>query len=277
MKKLLTEKDIKELIKQNRFTYKHQPDRIIADYRGECAFTKDYNGRQILELLQNADDAGSKDVLIELNTQINELIVYDNGLNPFDIDGIKSLMLANLSSKNKKEFIGNKGLGFRSILNWASSITIITNGVELTFSPDIAKKEFNDIVKDEELKQKMLKEKDLPEGQVPFPVLAIPDDPKINSSAHDWTTIIKIQYKTEFEQKIKDQLVKNSENEKEVTGLHPEILLFLNNINKLEINIDGTKNVIEASIKEDDFTRIGDDEWHILDSGNDIIKNGEKH
>ena len=95
-KQLLTEKGINELIKQNRFTYEHQPDRIIADYRGECAFTKDYNGRQILELLQNADDAGSKDVLIKLNTQVKELIVSDNGLHPFDIDGIKSLMLTPL-------------------------------------------------------------------------------------------------------------------------------------------------------------------------------------
>jgi len=275
-KQLLTKTGITELIEQNRFTYEHQPDRIIADYRGECAFTKDYNGRQILELLQNADDAGSKNVLIELNTIKKELVVSDNGLHPFDKDGIKSLMLANLSSKNKKEFIGNKGLGFRSILNWASSITIITNGVELTFSPDIAKREFNEIVKDEKLKQKMLKEKNLPAGSVPFPVLAIPDNPKINEIVHDWTTIIKIQYISEFEQDIKDQLVK-SENKKKITGLRPEILLFLNCINKLEINIDGYRSILEATIKKDNFTRIGDEEWHILDSDNKTIQNGDKH
>jgi len=280
-KQLLTEEGIIKLIKENRFTYEHQPDRIIADYRGECAFTKDYNGRQILELLQNADDAGSKEVLIELNTKTKELIVSDNGLHPFDIDGIKSLMLANLSSKNKKEFIGNKGLGFRSILNWASSITIITNGMELTFSPDIAKGEFNEIVKDEEIKQKMLKEKDLPANTVPFPILAIPDNPKTNHSVHGWTTIIKIRYKTgiehdTIEQDIKDQLVKN-ENKKEITGLRPEILLFLNSINKLDIIIDGDRNALEATIKKDDFTKIGDKEWHILDACNKTIENGDKH
>ena len=50
-------------------------------------------------------------------------------------------MLANISFKNKEEFIGNKGLGFRSVLNWVSEVKIKTKNSILKFSPKIAKGE----------------------------------------------------------------------------------------------------------------------------------------
>lgn len=56
--------NIEKLIKSNLKVYQDNPDRFIADYNREQELTKEYNGRQLLELLQNADDASSKEVLI---------------------------------------------------------------------------------------------------------------------------------------------------------------------------------------------------------------------
>ena len=56
--------DIEKLIESNLKTYRDNSDRFIADYNRELELTKEYNGRQLLELLQNADDADSNEVYI---------------------------------------------------------------------------------------------------------------------------------------------------------------------------------------------------------------------
>ncbi|MBT4382831.1 MAG: hypothetical protein HOD28_04395 [Candidatus Marinimicrobia bacterium] len=38
--------------------YKEDPDRLISSYNREQSHIKDYHGRELLELIQNADDAG---------------------------------------------------------------------------------------------------------------------------------------------------------------------------------------------------------------------------
>jgi len=40
--------------------YSMSPDQLIADYRRERQITRDYQGREILELLQNANDAAAE-------------------------------------------------------------------------------------------------------------------------------------------------------------------------------------------------------------------------
>src|SRR5690606_33927729 len=108
--------EVEKLIDKQLNTYKDH-SRIISDYHAEKQIAESYNGRQLLELLQNADDAGTDEVLIDLNSEKGILRIANNGT-PFDISGVQSLMLAYKSSKNKRHYIGNKGLGFRSVLNW---------------------------------------------------------------------------------------------------------------------------------------------------------------
>lgn len=102
--------DIEKLIASNLKTYQDNSDRFIADNR-ELELTKEYNGRQLLELLQNADDAGSSEVLIVWDKGNSKLSISNKG-EPFETGGIKSLMLANRGTKTKISYIGNKGLGF---------------------------------------------------------------------------------------------------------------------------------------------------------------------
>jgi hypothetical protein len=233
MKKLI-EKEIKEQIS----TYKSK-NRIISDYNKEQETFKEYNGRQVLELLQNADDEKSDEVLIKLNSNDSILEIANRGENcsPFSIGGIKSLMIANLSPKNRKKYIGNKGLGFRSIINWSNQIIIYTNNLKIDFSYDISKKIY---------KEKTGNEID----KIAF--LSLPKVENYNNN--DWITKIVINYKKE---KLKDI-------EEQLKNIKDEVLLFVNNIKKLIIDIDGEKKEIERKI-EDKKIYLNNISWNIFE------------
>lgn len=106
-----------------RDTYARDPALLVADSDRELEHARDYHGRELLELLQNVDDAaregGPCDAVIDLRPE--GLCVANRG-EPFSRDGVKSLMLANYSPKRRRraQFIGCKGLGFRSILTWSN-------------------------------------------------------------------------------------------------------------------------------------------------------------
>ncbi|AZP11203.1 sacsin N-terminal ATP-binding-like domain-containing protein [Undibacterium parvum] len=118
--------------------YKIKPAQLIADQRREQGISRDYKGREILELLQNAADAAKKcdqrgDIRVELNPE--GLIVANTGLG-FTTGGVKSLQTADLSPKRgkKNQFIGSKGLGFRSVLNWSRQPIILSGSLQIAFS-----------------------------------------------------------------------------------------------------------------------------------------------
>ncbi len=92
-------------------------------------------------MLQNADDASGaacdKKVLIRLTDQ--ELIIANNGA-PFSVEGFCSIMYSNLSPKvMQQNQIGQKGLGFRSVLSWAEEVVISSGEVQVAFSEVIAR------------------------------------------------------------------------------------------------------------------------------------------
>ena len=122
--------------------YHNDSNRMVADYNAERQHVDDYNGRQLLELIQNADDEKADIVAISLDTKSRKLTISNTG-HSFSQSGYESLMLSNLSSKTKEQFIGNKGLGFRSIINWSENVTVRSNGFDIKFSEDIAKTYFN--------------------------------------------------------------------------------------------------------------------------------------
>ena len=120
----------------NAFTSK--PALLIGTYHQENETTRDYEGREILELLQNANDQAAEAniggrVLIELSQ--DGLIVANTGA-LFSSAGMASLQTNNFSPKRtrKKNIIGNKGLGFRSILNWSRLPIILSGNLRIAYS-----------------------------------------------------------------------------------------------------------------------------------------------
>lgn len=257
--------EVKELIAENYNTYKSY-SRITSDYRGEKGLTEAYNGRQLLEMLQNADDAQTDKVLLHLDTENNILTIANNGV-PFDIKGLGSLMLANNSPKNKRDFIGNKGLGFRSILNWVDVVKIKTKACVLEFSKEIAKGEFEKLIPDSVARQQIIEnEKDLPQGDLPIAVLAIPDF-KENTAPQNWETIVELKYKKSEEEKILEQL----------KTISSEVLLFLNYTTSIQISgagdIDKELVLTPSRDQVQKTLTVNDKTWNLFDSGEQSLPN----
>ena len=220
--------EIENLIREKTKYYRENRDYIIRDYNDEKELAKEYESRQLLELLQNVDDTGSKKAQITWDKENNTIAIANMG-ESFSASGIKSIMLGHFSTKIKPHFIGNKGLGFRSVLNWAESIHIYSNENKVTFSDKNAKTVFEETLELTELQKKELRQaKGLKSSAIPFPVLAIPTIKEYTSN-NDWKTIVEVKYKSTAEDSIK----------KQVNELCAELLLFLNNIETLVISISG--------------------------------------
>ena len=218
---------ISQEIEIRKKIYLTSPSDMISAYNREIETEKEYNGRQLLELLQNADDEKSEELLIKLDTNKNILTISNRGTDcsPFSYEGIRSLMISNLSSKTTKKFIGNKGLGFRSIINWSKNITINSGGLDIEFSRDIVDNVFDELFTND-VQDKIRAERNLPKSIKPIPFLSIP---RLNDNKQDeWTTSVRIQYKSDFLGDIR----------KQINELKNEILLFLNSIQKLRVVVD---------------------------------------
>ena len=86
-----------------------------------------YRGRCVLELLQNAHDAlinvsgdDPKKIYFSLKSGDEPVLLIANSGNPFYEENFNGLCELGQSSKDPNECVGNKGLGFRSILEISS-------------------------------------------------------------------------------------------------------------------------------------------------------------
>lgn len=252
---------IEKIKKDSIEIFKKDYARMIKEYKTETAITNDYNGRQLLELIQNADDAKSDIISITLNKEKRTLSISNNG-EPFVKEGYRSLMLSGLSSKIKKTFIGNKGLGFRSIINWTESVRIHSNDLSVEFSDNIRKSTFIKLYSEDTI-EKIRNEFSFSQTTIPFPFLAIPEI--IDYSNGKFTTTIEIKYKN------RDWILKDII--KQVKELKPEVLLFLNNINA--IHFVGFDDDIEDIIVDEEKKigkplRIANKEWIVFEKTGEL-------
>lgn len=222
-------------------------DSLIEKNNVEQRDVRGYHGREILELLQNADDAYQKlknegnapDCELEIDiSYINNILTISNTGTSFDEDGVKAIVQGNNSPK-KKGFIGNKGTGFRSILNWAQSVEIDSGAFHIFFSEELANKVFNDIRNEPQIVKQLKKEPNLY-----IPMLAVPQN-KDNAGISNKTTIrIAIN-----PQKSNDEYSVD----KQLNEIDLRILLFLPNVSSIKISTD--EKVIE-------YERAKDEESH---------------
>lgn len=126
-----------DLATQQIDLYRRQGLELISHYNREVSALDGYRGRQLLELLQNADDAGvdtesGSTLLLDLSRE--RLIVANTG-KPFSRKGLTSLVISDCSPKQleRNRFIGCKGLGFRSILTWTDRPLISSGQYEVVF------------------------------------------------------------------------------------------------------------------------------------------------
>lgn len=225
-------------------------DLLIAENNIEKRDIKGYHGREILELLQNADDAYQKSIdigekpncelLVEISYLNNALRITNTGTF-FDKNGIKAIVQGNNSPKAGK-YIGNKGTGFRSILNWANKVRIFSGNFSVEFSKEIAKKVLLSIKEQTQIKKQITKNPDLY-----IPMLAVPQN--IENTGNKNVTTIEIEIDSE---KTKDDFSV----EKQLDNIDLRILLFLPNISQIHIITASRDIIYKRQIIEDEIKTI---------------------
>ena len=226
--------------------YDNDPKRIKEDYGNEAKISSDYRGRAILEILQNADDAqvpereitdklGSSEVLFVLK----EGVLYcANGGYQVSMDGLDSICRLSHSPKEVKDknrvTIGEKGLGFKSVLCFSETPEIHSGNLHCCFS---RKKSYGFISETRQFKKITDKVR-----VRHVPLLRVPNDIPTEDWKKDETlvnllrrcaTVIKLPLSYDL---------KVDEIDDELTQIEPTILLFLRHLEKLSIqSLDGTK------------------------------------
>lgn len=242
---LLNEEYIKlNLVEQER-------DLLIQEKNVQTRDVKGYHGRELLELLQNADDAykvhlettktdKNKNVSVLIEYKGNILTVSNTGTT-FDNDGIKSIVQGNNSPKGSS-LIGNKGTGFRSVLNWVNKVQIFSGNFNLEFSEEFALEEFQKIKKSTQIKKQLLKEKNLF-----IPMLSIGKD--IEPIEKQYDTVIKLFIKP---------ITQNDDFsiEKQINNIDENLLLFLPCIDEIIIKTEKSNITYKRNITINDFKSI---------------------
>ena len=218
--------------------------RLKQDLRLEVELQNNYRGREVFELLQNADDAGATTVSMTIDG--NRLVICNNG-DPFSASGFQSIMMPYSSTKfgsEGKGKIGQKGLGFRSVLNWTNAVEIQSGGVCLSFPEGNAK-----IVWEEKIKNHLSGEMQnrlmayagsVCKRESPVPFLSIPEEPK---PCPPGETSVYLQIREDDLNGIEGQ----------INGFHSHTLLFLNNL--LEVDLPKrTIRVLRESIDDSEYS-----------------------
>ncbi len=143
---------ISKIAEDQRGLYEREPRELISHYNRETSALDGYRGRQILELLQNADDAGAdladgSQVVFALDR--HHLVVANTGT-PFTYDGLMSLVISDCSPKQLEQnrFIGCKGLGFRAVLTWTERPLIVSGSLQVYFDRQAATRYVESLAQD---------------------------------------------------------------------------------------------------------------------------------
>ncbi|WP_210458757.1 DUF3883 domain-containing protein [Vibrio crassostreae] len=234
-------------------SYVAKPSNLIRDYRSEIATSNDYEGREILELLQNAADqareAGIKGkVVIELLKE--GILIANNGI-AFSVGGVKSLQNAHLSPKRLREgrFIGCKGLGFRSILNWTNRPIILSGALVLAYTDKNSKQKLEDLkASSHELIELVEREQAITSSTI-LPTLPFPAYSEWNDLDKFFCTeTLRIKNKCSYWRDLGFETVvgipfESSESFstalEQLKSLRPEMLLFVEHLDEIKFLLPG--------------------------------------
>lgn len=233
---------IEEELEKRKVDYKSSPAYILEHYNIEKQNIEAYNGRQLLEMLQNADDASEnaieKKVLIKLNDHY--LTIANNG-EPFNEDGFRSIIYSNLSSKTlQQNKIGQKGLGFRSILSWSEEVIINSGKTQLAFSETIAKTFLENLIAESTEISTFIKRK----SKIKYPIATLRVPKLLNGESdleNGFDTTISIKLKKNIMDDVQLQIF---------TIINKETLIFLNHIEIIEIDSPKRRIIYKKSFSD---------------------------
>ncbi|MCI0423315.1 MAG: hypothetical protein L0312_29535, partial [Acidobacteria bacterium] len=207
----------------------------------EESVRREYRGRYLFELLQNANDAivdaktnkegkthpnGQNIVRLELTR--TSLLVANCGL-PFAENNIRALCRLHNTTKSASKQIGHKGIGFKSVLEITETPEVYSDCYAFGFD----RQEFASKVR-QIIRTDTVDDTSLPVLRAPFirrlSRLPPEDRSRIEMllAEDDFATVIRLPLKS---QDLFEEVERRMR-----TELRPELLLFLNAIDQLQVN-----------------------------------------
>lgn len=257
---------VEKEVENKKIIYRTSSNEVKSQYKIETEKMESYRGRELLELLQNADDELNEELPkeVKISFKDNILSVCNYG-NPFSEEGVTSLMYSNNSGKanRKTKVIGNKGTGFRSILGWAERITINSGDLHIGFSREYAQKVLRDALGDIVEKEKLI-----------APTLVFPE---WIDSTNEFGFTTEISIKVKENKRVIDDI------NEQLDSINEELLLFLNKTKKLIIEKEGKEVCFERKdleettiISVEENGVIKETEWKINSVEGTMIEDDEE-
>ena len=178
-------------------------------------------GSFLMEFIQNSDDAKSKIIKIEIS---DDYVAIFNDGRPFSEEDVKSICKVGRSSKTPKEYIGYLGVGFKAVFLISDSPEIHSGNFHFKFD----KKEWEN-------------EGENPE-HIPWQIIPLWVDIPSIKILEDKTTAFFLPIKN-------PELIGKLQEEIKPEHLNSRVLLFLHNIEKIEITnkINGYQKTFSKS------------------------------
>lgn len=232
---------------------KNSPSLIEDMAAMEKYMAESYSGRIFIELLQNADDANSTDVFVEI---FNGNIIFANNGRPFDENDLVAISRTGASKKTRGSSIGYRGIGFKSTAYLTNEIIIYSNDEFFTFSKS----------KCANALQKPIDK--IPTVRIPFIV------DSIDSTLEEHIlTLNKQGYNTIF-------VFTNAKMElfiEELKDLNNGYFIFLRNIKRCQIRVSSLDKCIQVTRQNNkrhqivSFFGSNNEEWAVIFRGSEAI------
>lgn len=259
--------------------YKEDPNRFLADYRSEQQTVRDYEGREILELLQNANDAAAE---MEISGRVviflsHDGLVVGNTGRPFSTGGVRSLRLAHLSPKTaqRKQYVGSKGLGFRSVLNWTTTPIILSGELHLAYSHSFLNQKQQQALDQIAGLAKIIENEPRNPSKPIIPLLTFPyisSDGEVESCLDNDSQKVVLKFCQQLKDEGLDTVVGMPFDKPEffdraleqIEELGHESLLFAPDLDELEIRVDSSDEDSQIWVKD-----ISEDKAQIISQNSD--------
>lgn len=221
--------------------YRRQPRELISHANRETAAVEGYRGRQLLELLQNADDAavGSDTARLLVCIRDDSIVVANSGA-AFSLGGLESLVISDCSPKqlDRNRYIGCKGLGFRSVLTWSECPLISSGHLAVGFNRARAIHSVEALGGESEHIAERLSEFSEAEGHLPVPIMRFPFVPserdlrlamEYRQQGFDTVVVLRMPDDDRRDRVHEDVL-------RQLDTIHTEALLFCRSLTKIELH-----------------------------------------
>lgn len=242
--------NIKELQEEFRKEALNAPMLFKDLAKVEQYIAESYKTRSFIELIQNADDAHSKNFGVHI---FDNFVIVGNDGRDFNNDDIKAICRSGSSNKIRGgETIGYRGIGFKSVVNLAEKVYILSGNTKFMY--------------DKKLTQEILNiTDDVPLIRIPHDIEDVPYIDEINriKQEYGYSTIFLFN-------NIKENIVKS-----ELEQFDKSSVLFLNSVSTINLITQTTsrkivKNVIDdiCTISENNLK----EQWKIYSDNNKYDK-----